>query len=130
MSPEAQRVAIAEACGWKNIHVGTTEAHGYEVVGLVGYPPGIEPHFGAACQEAVPDYLNELNAMHRTEASLTDEQRAKFVLELHFATEGDLTAGLENAFDCTQYIFPVLHATAAERAKAFLRTVGKWEDEQ
>jgi hypothetical protein len=78
--------------------------------------------------EDIPDYLHSLDAMHVAEALLTNEQRAKFVLELHFATEGDLTASLEIPFDRTHYIFPVLHATAAERAKAFLRTIGKWED--
>ena len=51
MTPEAQRIAIAEACGWNgiaNYHNGGP-LWGKSALGLLN---------------AIPDYLNDLNAMH------------------------------------------------------------------
>jgi hypothetical protein len=119
MKPEKQRIAIAEACGWKP---GKCPC-GEELCNAWKTPAGDN-------WEYVPDYLNDLNDMHEAEKTLNDEQRAKFVMTLHFSTDGDLTASLENPRDRALYVFPVLHATAAQRAEAFLRTVGKWEGDK
>ena len=96
MSPEAQRIAIAEACGWK--------AH---VDGL-GYYQGVHPALMGG--RAIPDYLNDLNAMHEAEKILDYNQ-------------------LIDMEDSVSFRFAVLpfHATAAQRAEAFLLTIGKWE---
>ena len=111
MNPEKQRIAIAEACGRGDYGTRMNGWHDDQIKGL-------------------PDYLHDLNAMHGAERVLNDKERAKFVMMLHFSTDGDLTASLENPVDRTFYIFPVLHATAAQRAEAFLRTIGKWEDDK
>ena len=57
-----------------------------------------------------PDYLNDLNAMHEAEKVLTDKQAILYDSIL------DLISGW------------TFHRTAAQRAEAFLRTIGKWED--
>ena len=63
----------------------------------------------------VPDYLNDLNAMHEAEKVLTVQQR------------GEMTLNIMHS-NCDGY-WPQLHATAQQRAEAFLRTIGKWSDQ-
>jgi hypothetical protein len=67
-----------------------------------------------------PKYCNDLNAMHEAEMTLPahggngqewDNSRSEFRWRLGLI--------------CLQPI----HATARQRAEAFLRTLGKWEDE-
>lgn len=58
----------------------------------------------------MPDYLNDLNEMHTAEKVLTDEQAHRY--EMHLVES---------------FTYPTM-ATAAQRAEAFLRTLGKWED--
>ena len=101
MKPEAQRLAIAEACGWKWERLCTGELH--------GKPVGEQGPF-----REVPDYLNDLNAMHEVEKLLTEDQAEKFrawLLKL-------------NGYNHDR----VVSCTATQRAEAFLRTIGKWEE--
>jgi len=109
MKPEAQRIAIAEVCGWKWERLCTGELH--------GKPVGEQGPF-----REVPDYLNDLNAMHEAEKVLTDEQD----LEYSEALEQVVGArfGCNNAEDMRR----LRSATAAQRAEAFLRAIGKWEE--
>lgn len=58
-----------------------------------------------------PDYCNNLNAMHEVEKMLNKKQWVAYGRELSRLN-----------------VFPMVHATAAQRAEAFLRTLGKWED--
>ncbi len=63
-----------------------------------------------------PDYLNDLNAMHEAEKVLiwrTDLAVLDYDEELRMVTDGWRW-----------------NATAAQRASAFLRTIGKWEESQ
>jgi hypothetical protein len=64
------------------------------------------------------DYCTDLNAMHEAEKVLTDEQCV--FIRLH------LRERLEN-HPASRYAW---NATARQRAEAFLRTVGKWEEVQ
>ena len=88
MTPEQQRVAIAEACGWLKVH-------GHSVAGI-------------------PDYLNDLNAMHEAEKTLTDKAHEEFRLNLYDLIRDDSRL--------------IVSSTASQRAEAFLRTIGKWEE--
>lgn len=65
MTPEQQRIKIAEACGWKpdKRGLGWLSPHGY-------YAPE-------------PDYLNDLNAMREAEKVLTDEQLEEYFTRIH-----------------------------------------------
>ena len=100
MTPQQQRIAIAEACGWKWEILWTGE--------LNGKPIGEQGPF-----REVPDYLNDLNAMHEAQKVLTGDQVAAYVTTLCLEVQPK----------------PMLHAaTAAQRAEAFLRTIGKWEE--
>ena len=95
MSPEAQRIAIAEACG-----IVSQDQWG----SLYKTPRGI--------LRDCPDYLVDLNAMHEAEKVLT------------WKNQGDYAAALGRSDDGS---FSHVTATAAQRAEAFLRTIGKWE---
>ena len=60
-----------------------------------------------------PDYLNDLNAMHEVEKVLTNEQLEVYCNILHKPNHG---------------VYWAIHSTASQRAEAFLRTIGKWEE--
>lgn len=99
MSPKAQRIAIAEACGWSDFWVG-------ELTGVYGSNPN-------GSEAAVPDYINDLNAMHEAEKMLDGLQKDDY---------SDFIKSLAGTG------FYPIHAPAAQRAEAFLRTLGKWRD--
>lgn len=103
MKPEQQRIKIAEACGWRK---ASPQQRYWNLADLLSEKVFIDDIF-------IPDYLNDLNAMHEAEKILTKQQWEDY---------GDY---LERMID------PVkgwLHATAAQRAEAFLKTLGLWED--
>jgi hypothetical protein len=111
MNTDKQRIAIAEACGWTRCE------------GSMGY----ETRYRGTPSETtvrvlLPDYLNDLNAMHDAEKVLTYEQAEEFVEQLYLADQKNNLA--ENP---PPWRFNVASATAAQRAEAFLKTIGKWE---
>jgi hypothetical protein len=104
MTPEQQRIAIAEACGWTDFSSAPYE-------GAIQY--GRRP-FSCSDSWELPDYLNDLNAMNEAERTLTNLN--SYLHFLHMITSDDPTnISNEPAW-----------ATAAQRAEAFLRATGKW----
>jgi hypothetical protein len=69
----------------------------------------------------VPDYLNDLNAMHCAEEMLADDQWVEY-------RENIRTVVLGPVRYVSQWCKADIHSTAAQRAEAFLRTIGKWEE--
>ena len=108
MKPELQRIAIAEACGWR------CTAAFKEAFACWVRPDGMDHQ-----TEWLPDYLNDLNAMHEAEKTLSRGEG--YHQEGGFGLYG---TALEEVCDEQHPI----DATAAQRAEAFLRTVGKWEE--
>jgi len=116
MNKEKQRIAIAEACGWKvipkedGILLGLYRPNENKSIcssntrrGLAGF---------------TPDYLNDLNAMHEAEKLLTgydsatgDSQYGRYITGLQQITNW-------NRVPC---------ATAAQRAEALLKTLNLWK---
>ncbi len=113
MTPEAQRIAIAEACGWKQ--------HPNKRPHLFG-PAWESPDGRKGFQQAdpktetgegylfPPDYLDDLNAMHEAEKVLTAEQWFEYDRILPLRPP------------------QTMHCNAAQRAESFLRAIGKWQD--
>ena len=103
MSPEQQRIAIAEACGWTEISMRC----------MWGLPPNAEDDGTEDCLKPLPDYLNDLNAMWgAVRKGLTgSEQLRTYEAHLH-----DLSPD-----------YPT-EAVAAQRAEAFLRTLKLWKE--
>ena len=106
MTPDQQQIAIAKACGW-------TEIGGLSAKGLVGKPPGEICSF----VDFLPDYLNDLNAMHEAEKVLTEEQRIAYSDHTY---DGACRAQGETGK------WRWISLTAAQRAEAFLRTLNLW----
>ena len=101
MTPERQRIAIAELCGWF-----FSDRHWHMPNGAQATADG--------GPDLPPDYLNDLNAMHEAQLILT------------YAQKCEMSAWIE-MMNCAGY-GPQLFATAAQRAEAFLRTLNKWEE--
>jgi hypothetical protein len=71
----------------------------------------------------LPEYLTDLNAMHEAEVTLNHTDRYQYVLTLCRILSIETDGGL----DCAD-IYCTVHATAAKRAEAFLKAIGKWDD--
>lgn len=103
MTPEAQRIAIAEFCGWKfdsfTNHLGTLTT-------------ATKPGCGT---NNVPDYPYDLNAMHEAEKLLRDDQIKHYAAALWRAMHLSPEAAIG-----------IIHGTASQRAVAFLKTINKW----
>lgn len=123
MTPEAQRIAIAEACGlctapsseWKRTQYYVEYNQDDEFECKRCKERKESPH------HSLPDYLKDLNVMHEAEKTLRGEQGIVFRFEL--AKNSD---GKKAQFPTVEAA--MCHATAAQRAEAFLRTIGKWEE--
>jgi hypothetical protein len=117
MTPEKQRIAIAEACGWKK--VGSPK----QVAATSGFTMPekwvIDPNGALQFPHNTPDYLNDLNAMHEAEKMLDvnieseDSPRYEYSRQVYRIVESRRQP---------------FRSTAAQRAEAFLRTLGKWEE--
>jgi hypothetical protein len=66
-----------------------------------------------------PDFLHDLNAMHEAEETLNAHQSIAYIDELFKVRHGGSFNGKWQN---------IVLATAAQRAEAFLRTTGKWDD--
>ena len=120
MSPEKQRIAIATACGWTKFNSAT---HKWAI--LYGQPPN-------ACSNSweLPHFLNDLNAMHAAEKVLTYEQKEQFVFWMnHIHPSADIHHS-DTQKDFRLEVFSLVHSPASQRAEAFLRTLGLWEEAQ
>lgn len=108
MSDNEIRIAIAEALGWK------IEREGEHCLGW------LSPNHGRLLFDFVPDYTNDLNAIHEAWSTLNDDQKKAFYRHLSNA-EGMTRLVYKNVL--TQD-WLVVGATARQRAEAFLRTIG------
>ena len=104
MTDEQINAAIAKACGWTEIKDN-----------VVGKAPGET----ANRVMFLPNYSTSLNMMHEAEALIQD--RNKYINILAGVTEP--IDGLPEDHD-----WAFTRATAYQRAEAFLRTLGKWEE--
>ena len=118
MKPEQQRIAIAEACGWMNLwETEVGDWRGDSPQGLGDYN--------------IPNYLNDLNAMHEAEkwlfASNIGHYERRYAMLLSSVVSNYGEPFEEYAPDGLRDICDCIHATAAHRAEAFLRLLGLWE---
>lgn len=144
MTHEAQRIAIAKACGvgqkWLLIKRGfyyRPNAAGYceDIASAGRFDEAYAKSDVSATngdvrmvKEPLPDYLNDLNAMHEAEKMLQGSgplwqmygSQIQNVVNYHcVGVVGDYPRDLRSlAF--------LVHATAAQRAEAFVRTIGKF----
>ena len=109
MTPKAQRIAIAEAVGYVRT----------QATALATWQP---PSGGWPITAAhLPDFLNDLNAMHQVEETIPTIKLAAYAKALgrDYRDQPPIL---------WPSLFTFIHATASQRAEAFLRTIGKWKD--
>jgi hypothetical protein len=104
MTNEQINIAIAEACGWK-LHPQDR---------WIVIPPN-SPH-SVQPLSTIPNYCNDLNAMHEAEKTLNSLQAAEY---------SRIVTSI--AWQSEQPSYAPITATARQRAEAFLETIGKWE---
>jgi hypothetical protein len=75
----------------------------------------------SAIVKVIPDYCNDLNAMHEAEKGLPENRKTLFAFMLAQVLDTSPTLDLNDQF-------LNIHATAIQRAEAFLKTLGKWEE--
>jgi hypothetical protein len=66
----------------------------------------------------------DLNAMHESEKILTTKQKQRYAIAL----SDDLSDSAPTE-SCHTVWSDTIHATARQRAEAFLKTIGKWEEQ-
>lgn len=125
MSPKAQRIAIgrAERPDLKDLPIDWT------YTGCDDYTKGWcwvkkVNAYRTECIE-VPDYLDDLNAMHEAEKILTLESGQYRDYQLHLR-QVLIVSGRLVCSVAEEHRF--LTANAAQRAEAFLRTLNLWDD--
>ena len=123
MTPQKQRIAIAEACGWKWIR--SPEQVAFTAGFTMPDKWVIDPHGTLQFPHNTPDYLNDLNAMHQVEKVIVPSSEYTLSSYMFELSKIVIPAGSTRRGLISEYIF---HATAAQRAEAFLRTIGKWEE--
>jgi hypothetical protein len=107
MKPDKQRLAIAEYCG-------------------------TDLYINDELSDRVPDYLNDLNAMNEAEKSLSSKVKVRGggsdQLRYALILESVLCPTDRYGDSGRASYFQLINATAAQKAKAFLKTIGKWEE--
>lgn len=125
MSPEQINIAIAKACGWKRL----------PSIGIARYQPWCHESDDEGddlrTDTQLPNYHGDLNAMHEAEKVLTQRNKSTYWDALMKAVGPDSTVDLVDIYD--EYTtspstsgFAMIHATSAQRAEAFLRTLNLW----
>ena len=109
MTDQEINIAIAEACGWTYVNrYGGRTKHATWAKWKVRNPEENQN------SHDLPNFCDDLNAMHEAEKVLSPLCRAEYAIAL-----ADITnrRGVELDY---------VGATARQRAEAFLRTLGKW----
>lgn len=117
MTDQEINIAIAEACG------------------LTAYPDRPDYGFdsnGKAC--LIPNYATDLNAMHEAEKILMEMghdglKHPGYFTRSYGVQIRSLLGGIDECSDVPmREVVEIAMATARQRAEAFLRTIGKWNE--
>jgi hypothetical protein len=121
MTDDQINIAIAEACGWD---MDPEEAHEWESRGKWAKSPRGQMKF----RHRFPTYCNDLNAMHEVEISLSGDGLECSLNEVRY---GEALFRVINPTKdgAGTSDFDKITASARQRAEAFLRTLGKWEEQ-
>ncbi len=109
MSPEEQRIAIAEACGWTETEAWLNGRRCFEHA---------DSNAGWDF-DSLPDYLNDLNAIH--DAVKTIPQN---LMPRYFACLCNIVSGALSLYGYSK----ATEATASQRCEAFLKTIDRWKE--
>lgn len=116
MNSIKQRIAIAEYLGYIDVREYVEDMDN-DYLSLMGRKSQKEP------LEFIEYYTNDLNAMHEAEKAL---QSHHLCYEFNNNLYNILGNTVGNRADKPHHW--TWHATAKQRAEAFLKTIGKWEE--
>ena len=105
LSSEEKRIRVAELCGIANIFKKYVD-----VGGPAEYYLAFKTNNQGITKE-IPDYINDLNAMHEVEATIPEEKELEYTDNLSCLT--DFKDGYAN----------IWRTTAEQRAEAFVLTM-------
>lgn len=88
-----------------------------EAIGMKYHKPTEAEIKGGSYYQYEPQFTRDLNAIHEAEGILLPSHQIDFAYHLK-----------ELACPITGEDWMAIHSTAAQRAEAFLRTIGKWKD--
>jgi hypothetical protein len=142
MSPQAQQIAIAKACGVKQKYFIMKRGYYYRPNGS-GYTANpaeawmvseetarkhVYPHDEPVTMHPapLPDYLNDRNAMAQAKKFLNRDQRESFIDELRIILN-DLNRDDPTWLGPTP--FDYTNANPAQEATAFVRALSLWVEE-
>jgi len=114
MTEQEQRCAIAKACGWD---LDPPKARNWKSRGKFVNGPGGVP--GMVFVHSIPDYFNDLNAMHEAHKTLEPDEQTEFVRWLRVVVLQS-PVGISHPGQ-------LINTTAAQRAEAFLKTLNLWK---
>jgi hypothetical protein len=117
MTNDEKRIAIAEACGYTETLVGEENVYGRRLL----------PCGSRTGQDALPDYLNDLNAMHEAFQMLDRFQRITYGRHLQEIVGLHVIGVISDYPHDLGRLAALAHATASQRADAFLLTLGLLE---
>lgn len=113
MTDIEKRIKIAKFCGWR-----LRETKVWEKICLVGLKYITIMPNGKECCGYLPDYLNDLNAIHEAEMMLTNTQRDRIAKILATPFAGPRGSG-----EWDQGLHEAVFATARQRAEALLKII-------
>ena len=119
MSPNQQRIALAQWEGWKKEFI-----HGNGVDADVWIEPTCSRCFLAEI-DALPCYLTDLNEVHRLEKKLSDDDFAEYRMFLYKITCPPKLSEL-GLFRSPQHERLMLSATAAQKCEAMIKALNLW----
>lgn len=117
MRDEEINAAIAEACGWTAVEDKDGFWRAKDRGGWFDSRLWVSER--NVHHQGFPRYTTDLNAMHDAETTIPRE--------LHWQYQTELWGVFRPAMDTEKSLLGYLCATAAQRAEAFLRTIGKWK---
>ena len=130
MTEEAQRIALATARGWTDCRPRASVTDrpwisGFNpspdtIVGTICARTGMELEPGPQQPETLPNYPQDLNAMHEFEKAQLFSTRKRFRQVLQIVMSRLHPDNLIAMEEC-------IHASAAQRAEAMLVALGLWE---
>lgn len=121
MTDQEINIAIAEVRGWK---MGVTVRPGY--AGRIWLQPDAEGPMPE--RSSLPDYCHDLNAMNEAEEQLSPRERGDYHFWILDNDDTNARQFVPGACPSACELWYLTHATARQRAEAFLRTKGMWKE--
>lgn len=119
LSNDEKRIKVAELCGWK---IEDTNGSPYSWVSpTVEYKVEFGLFLDQDADNIVPDYLNDLNAMHEAEMLIPIDSLLEWCGNLAKVCTPSII--LETMGDVIERTVHTNRASAAERAEAFVLTM-------